>query len=63
MGKIDELSINRNALSLIDNVAGEFIDLEKTTSNCNEKEVAMINIGYIKGVCTMAYRLKRELDS
>lgn len=61
--KIDESVINCNAVKLIDRIASGFIDLEKDGSNLNESELAMINIGCIKGVCDMASAMKEVLKA
>lgn len=56
--KIDENSINHNALRLIDDIVTDFVDNSLVECDSNYKE---ITIGYIKGICDMANAMKEVL--
>ena len=56
--KIEESTINHNAVRLIDDIVTDFVDNNLVECDSNYKE---INIGYIKGICDMANAMKEVL--
>lgn len=58
--KIEENTINHNAVRLIDDIVTDFVDNNLVECNSNYKE---ITIGYIKGICDMANAMKEVLKS
>lgn len=57
--KIDESTINHNAVRLIDNIASDFVDTN--IAECSGNRYTAITIGYIKGICDMANAMKKVL--
>lgn len=58
--KIDESTINHNAVRLIDDIVTDFVDDNVIECNDDYKTIA---IGYIKGVCDMANAMKKVLKN
>jgi hypothetical protein len=58
--KIDESTINHNAVRLIDDIVTDFVDNNLVECDSNYKE---ITIGYIKGICDMATAMEEVLKS
>lgn len=56
--KIDESTINHNAVRLIDDIVTDFVD--NNVTECND-DYKTITIGYIKGICDMANAMKEVL--
>lgn len=56
--KIDENSINHNAVRLIDDIVTDFVD--NNVIEC-DGDYKTITIGYIKGICDMANAMKEVL--
>lgn len=56
--KIDENTINHNAVRLIDDIVTDFVD--NNVTECDDS-CKTITIGYIKGICDMANTMKEVL--
>lgn len=56
--KIDENTINHNAVRLIDDIVTDFAN--KNVTECDDA-YKTITIGYIKGICDMANAMKEVL--
>ena len=56
--KIDENTINHNAVRLIDNIITDFVNNNVTECDVDCKT---ITIGYIDGICDMANAMKEVL--
>lgn len=60
MMKIDENTINHNAVRLIDDIVTDFVDNNVTECDGGYKT---ITISYIKGICDMAVAMKEVLKN
>lgn len=58
--KIDENTINHNAVRLIDDIVTDFVD--NNVTECDDGH-RTITIGYIKGICDMANAMKEVLKN
>lgn len=58
--KIDENTINHNAVRLIDDIVTDFVDNNVTECDGSYKT---ITIGYIKGICDMTNAMKEVLKN
>lgn len=57
--KIDENSINHNAVRLINDIVSGFVDTDSI--ECSSDRYKAITIGYVKGICDMANAMKEVL--